>query len=299
MSLRVKTHVYEEYESDILASGQPCSDPKGLGCTSNGGVTVWVNEVGYISAFCWACKTWYKQEEVLAHSSIAANGVIRSDITHMKASPRSVQQRLTEALNTYPIAGEFRGVSEEVHCHLGVRMSSSPVYGNMEAIYYPYYDQDRDITGLKVRVLPKSMWTLGTSRGSLMYAQPQAQLLPNKGWLVVTEGEMDCGAVVEDLWRSTGRKRFQRVVSLPTGGNIRGMVNNEEFILDHEKIIFLHDPDEAGMLCLEQCLDHYGDRITPYTFGGIVPNVKDPTDVIKHYGYGIIARKVKELICQN
>ena len=79
-----------------------------------------------------------------------------------------------EVVKTYPVRVS-RGlpVSQEVLERYGVRSSIDEQTGEVNAIYYPYHDQDKNVVGYKVRRLPKSFSVIGKVKG--MFGQAQCK----------------------------------------------------------------------------------------------------------------------------
>lgn len=150
-----------------------------------------------------------------------------------------------EVVKTYPVRVS-RGlpVSQEVLERYGVRSSIDEQTGEVNAVYYPYHDQDKNVVGYKVRRLPKTFSVIGKVKG--MFGQ--AQCKNNAKLLIITEGEKDTLAVFEMLNR---KGKDWNVVSLPNGANEAGEIDEAtrrelEWIVSHEKILLCFDTDAPG-----------------------------------------------------
>lgn len=301
MGIIITQKKYAEEDSHIICNSIPCLDPLGKGCSSSDALNVFQSESGRISGFCYSCKGWHSQDLILTHPQIAHNGEIIEGALSVQSNPKTLQRRLETALEQWPVCKDFRGVCRAVHEHYGVLMSSSRAYGTMGAVYYPYWTRETEeeysyISGLKARVLPKQMWTLGTSRKSKLFAQNEAEECKNQGFLIVTEGELDQLSVAQDMWYASGKKNFYRVTSLPTGGNIRGLINNEEFVRGHKRVIYLYDDDAVGLECANEAREYFKDLIVTHTFGSMAEGRKDSNDFLRDFGVGAMAPTLKKLI---
>ena len=69
-----------------------------------------------------------------------------------------------EVVKTYPVRVS-RGlpVSQEVLERYGVRSSIDEQTGEVNAVYYPYHDQDKNVVGYKVRRLDRKSTRLNSS----------------------------------------------------------------------------------------------------------------------------------------
>ncbi len=298
--MAISVDVYENNRevAEQVASGLICTDPQGKRCSSSNGVFLYLTESGHYNGFCYACQTYYEHEDVLKHPGTTGEGFIRPELLCAAPNPRTVRDRL-EGLLGHPYASKYRNCPQYVHRYLGVRMSYSKVYGSPGSVHYPYWSrgEDQEVTGFKTRVLPKrSMFVLGTSKASQLYGQPQASLCENRGWMVATEGEEDMQAVLYSLHLASGRKRWHRVTSLATGGSINSLVNNEEFVRQHDKLLLIHDPDDPGLKCRDKAVSYFGDIVVPCPVGALYPGIKDPDDLLRDLGPKAVQRLVSRAI---
>jgi hypothetical protein len=271
ISVPIKTHEDDLFSghSERVSVNNPCHDPAGKGCRSGDAVEIHSHDSGALSGYCWSCLSWYSPQEVDKIQGVV-DGVLSPEMISYEMPERYVQDRLKQA-KTFPYMESWRGISTRTMRYSGTRMRGSPYFGTLEAVLFEYYSREgideEDIvtksvlSGYKVRILPKQMFVIGGTRGSKLYLQRQAEALPNKGYLIVTEGEPDSLTVLETLKLKTGK--WCRVVSLPTGGNIQGLINNEEFVRSHDKVLFWTDNDKVGLKNLESAIEYFGDIIKP------------------------------------
>jgi len=280
-----KTNDLFSGDSERVSQGNPCHDPMHKGCNSSDGVEIHLHDSGALTGYCWPCSSWYSPEEVNKIDGVE-DGVLDPDLICETASTQYTQNRL-KAAQSFPFMKPWRGISNETFRYSGTRMRGSVHYGTTDAVLFEYYSREDDefeseLCGYKVRVLPKTMFVLGGTKGSKLYLQPQAEELENKGYLVITEGEPDALTCLDVLKEMTGK--WCRVTSLPTGGSIRSIINNLEFVESHDKVVFWGDNDEVGLRCINAMREILGDRLIAITSD----TVKDANDELLKGG-GIAA----------
>lgn len=282
-------------QSERVSVGNACHDPANKGCPSGDAVEIHSHESGVLSGYCWSCNTWYSPAEVDKIEGVS-DGELSPDIISMDIPDRYVKDRLKQAMS-FPPMTDWRGIGKEAMKYSGTRMRGSPHFGTLEAVLFEYWsptliDEDdqiieSELCGFKIRILPKTMFVIGGTRGSKLYLQRQAEKIENKGYLIVTEGEPDALTCLSVLKKKTGK--WCRVVSLPTGGNIMGLVNNEDFVREHDKVLFWTDNDKVGQANLEKATEYFGDLIIPI----VSDDGKDANDTLLKGGG---AAKVYEIL---
>lgn len=135
-------------------------------------------------------------------------------------------------------------ISLETATRYGVKTAIDTETGEAEKVLYPYYDQDGNITGYKIRTLPKEFSIIGKVKG--LFGQFQCK--QSAHLLVITEGEDDALAAYEML-KQKGKN--YNVVSIPNGANLEGIVDNAvraelEFITKHKLVVLCFDNDKPG-----------------------------------------------------
>jgi twinkle protein len=104
----------------------------------------------------------------------------------------------------------------------------------------PYYDEDGNLCGQKVRFASKDFRTTGDFKSATLFGQ---QLWGEGGKkVVITEGEIDCMTVSQ----LQGNK--WPVVSLPNGaqGAVNSIKDNLEWVMSFEEVILMFDMDDPG-----------------------------------------------------
>lgn len=149
------------------------------------------------------------------------------------------------AVKNLPIqALSHKPISKEVCERFAVRCAMSEQDGTIERVYYPYFDADSNITGYKVRALPKDFAVVGKLKG--LFGQQACK--KSAKLLVITEGEDDCLAAYQ-MFQSKGKN--WNVVSIPNGANIEGNVDAQvraelEFLAAHDLVAICFDNDKPG-----------------------------------------------------
>lgn len=147
-----------------------------------------------------------------------------------------------EEISQLPIAAiPDRGLSKEV-CELyGIRQQFSTETGEPTHHYYPVRKKG-NITGYKVRELPKRFYTVGDCKDADLFGQ---HLFGDGGkLLVVTEGELDAPSASE-MFKSKGKN--YRVVSLSNGANPSSIEKNLEWVSMFDNVVICLDQDDPGM----------------------------------------------------
>lgn len=150
---------------------------------------------------------------------------------------RSIKQLPIKALTHKPITLETAE-------RFGVRVRLSEVDGSIERVMYPYFDVDGNVTGYKVRILPKEFVIVGKVKS--LFGKQSCK--PGARLLVLTEGEDDAMAAWQML-HDAGRN--YNVCSIPNGASGEGVVDpvvlsEMEFITSHEIIVLALDNDGPG-----------------------------------------------------
>lgn len=135
-----------------------------------------------------------------------------------------------------------RHISQATADHLDIRQDSS---GNM---VFNYYDANDVLTMVKYRPARKVGRLPNGKKENKCWCQKGADTIPllfnmnriNPSMpLVITEGELDCAAVIE--------AGYLNVVSVPLGANNYGWIEeNWDWLEQFDKIIVCSDNDEAG-----------------------------------------------------
>lgn len=149
------------------------------------------------------------------------------------------------SVSSLPITAlTHKPIDAEICERYGVRTSVAEETGTPNKVYYPYHDQDGNVTGYKVRHLPKQFEVIGKIKG--LFGQQQCK--KSAKLLILTEGEDDALAAYQML-RSLGKD--YNVVSIPNGANLDGNLDAAvraelEFITSHQIVMIAFDNDKPG-----------------------------------------------------
>ena len=152
-----------------------------------------------------------------------------------------------------------RGIRKETYEKFGVRMALSTTDRSVEAIYFPYYNQDGKLTGYKKRDLTLDKYDAGhfTVIGKVgvqnkLFGQHVAETIKRaKKKLFIVEGEYDClssyQACVDTLSGTKYEGLEPFVVGLSCGtGNAKAAVSvNLDHVESYETVVLGFDADEA------------------------------------------------------
>ena len=218
----------------IVTKNQPCEK-----CGSSDAKQIYDDG----SAFCFSCRANYfapKEEEpkVFQEQQTSFGG----------------GYKLNEIKEDYPIRGfKERNIFKQVAEHYDVRVSYN-LDGDIEAHYYPFY-KNNQLTGYKIRKLPKDFNSIGTVKGLF------GQHLYNGGKrIVITEGELDAMAIQSAWYKKY--KKFYPVVSLRSATGTKDLIECREWLRNFEEVVIWFDKDEAGEKAIEEAAKIIGyDKI--------------------------------------
>jgi len=204
----------------IVQSNLPCPD-----CGSSDALVIYDN-----GNYCFSCNK--------SSLNLKAGGTIEipkgQKVTDFKPS--------IEYIKDYPSAAmPERGITLEVATKYGVKCEASESTGLPEKYFFPYY-KDGVIVGYKVRyVNEKKFYSVGSISGAELFG---SQVVGEKGKLIIiTEGEMDTLAAYQ-MMKESGKN--YKVVSLPSGANVKSIRENKVFLEGFETIMLNFDKDEVG-----------------------------------------------------
>lgn len=170
---------------------------------------------------------------------------------------KSTSKETVEEINSYSCYNmPDRRIPKEAFEEFGVKMAVSQIDGKtIEAIYFPYKDENGVVTGYKKRdlTLPKDHKYHFTTIGSVSADNMLFGYRPNKSGksVYVAEGEFDVLSVWWALRSVSERKGFDpQVVGLPLGtGNAAkcvGAPKNKKMLENYQQIVLCLDNDEAS-----------------------------------------------------
>ncbi|WP_313196192.1 toprim domain-containing protein [Shinella zoogloeoides] len=151
-----------------------------------------------------------------------------------------------------PIVGEFRelkarGITEETCRKFGYIVGQNKHGKLVQAA--PYYDEDRNLVGQKVRDADKNFSFVGSMKTATLFGQ---HLWPAGGRrVVITEGEIDAMSVSQ----VQGNK--WPVVSIPNGaqGAKKSLAKHLEWLNSFQEVVLMFDMDEPGREAMAACVE--------------------------------------------
>lgn len=209
-------------------------------CESSTGLVIYKEEDGTVNGTCFKCEKYFNNRKL--------NNVEHTETRKSYYKPQLTRNEVLE----YPIRGESdRFIVPEVNERFGIRVSKDEITCEDDTVYYPYYIKTK-LSGFKVRVLPKHFTSdVGNTSGCDLFGQHLCSMANKK--IIITEGEEDCLAVYQELWRMSGEKRHPNVVSLKNGaGDGKNIEKSSEFLNHFETVILCLDNDQEGIRALNR-----------------------------------------------
>jgi len=144
-------------------------------------------------------------------------------------------------INDYPCrTHSSRQISEEICKMFNVR-SAINIDGEVSTTYYPYPRPDG--TSYKIRNYPKDFKVSGGLNNITLFGQTVFDGAPRKR-VVITEGEEDTLAIAQSYLEYNGK--IYPVVSIPSASNLKPVIENRDWIMEFEEVVFYGDNDDAG-----------------------------------------------------
>ena len=148
-----------------------------------------------------------------------------------------------------------RGIRKETCERFGVRGYMNN--GNLEALYFPSYNQKGKIVGFSKMDLTRDKsekyhWTtLGSvSISNKLFGQDVAESIQRKkNVLIQTEGQIDCMSVFQSMCdqvkgtKFEGMEPFVTSIPLGTANSVEANLHNIDFVLKHESLCLFYDDD--------------------------------------------------------
>jgi len=148
------------------------------------------------------------------------------------------------ALPTFGIPHKL--INAETAKYYGIRTSFDG-RGEADGFYYPHTVKG-EVTGFKHKTYPvKGFYSVGDCKDGELFGQTMVKA--GGKFLIITEGEDDCGAVYQTLREGSNIEGWQPpVVSLSHGAGsaVRDIARNIEYVTSFGKIILAFDMDEPG-----------------------------------------------------
>lgn len=177
------------------------------------------------TAYCFSCGTWSSMDDI-----------------HHSHSKTNMRDELLQGEYKHLVK---RHISEETCRKYGYHVAKDK-HGNTVQVAN-FYDEDRQLTGQKVRYPDKTFKTLGDAK--TLFGQ---HLFRDKGKkIIITEGEIDALSVAEAF------NCKYPVVSIANGAQsaYKNLKNNLEYILSFDEVVLWFDDDEPGHKAVEQVSD--------------------------------------------
>jgi len=203
----------------IVTKNQPCEN-----CGSSDAKQTYDDQ----SSYCFSCK-----------KSRKGNSSEREVVTETNSNYYG--PRLDEVRDDYPSRGfKERNIKKQVADHYKVKVSYD-IDGQIDTHYYPYTSSGAEITGYKVRQLPKIFRpNVGKVSCGLF-----GQSLYNGGKrLVITEGELDAMAVQTANFEKY--KTFYPVVSIRSSTATKDLIEVRDWVRQFDEVVLWFDNDKQG-----------------------------------------------------
>jgi len=151
---------------------------------------------------------------------------------------------------------DCRGVRDrrikKQYCEMyGMRVSYDQETGDIDTHYYPV-TKEGEITGYKVRELPKTFRAIGDTKKCELFGQSlfngsgeYANKASNR-FLIICEGELDTIAMQQAMCEQSNGDFINAVVGLPNGANAKSIKENYKFVNSFQNVILVMDQDEPG-----------------------------------------------------
>ena len=259
-------------DSHIVSRNQPCHDEDG--CASSDAMQVYSDGHGY----CFSCEKHFKASELSGDDEIL-------DLETFTQGKSNAQSDFKRTTTFSPIQGRDRGfrerhITKQVATFFGVKSVEQTPGGRILEHWYPYFNEEGEVSSYKVRKMPKDFRSepSGVSPTEL-FGQ---RLFPSGGKrLIITEGELDTLAVAQALYDQYDR--FYAVVSLPagTGSAKKSLSNQVKYLRSFEEVVLMFDQDEQGQKATDVACKIIGaDKVK---IASMPEN--DPSDVLVKHGW--------------
>ena len=250
-----------------------------LECSSSDGLSIYLkkNDEGeeYNDAFCWVCENYFPPSVVEEHFDLIVSG---------KGGKKLGKDYSKEFEQIEEM--ESRGVSErkikKKYCEMYGMKVSYDSEGKIDKHYYPYH-KDNNITGYKVRAIPKEFHVVGDIKKCQLFGQNlftkngEYANRVSKKFVILTESELDTIAMQQAMSDNGNSSFINAVVGLPNGANTRAVKDNYDFLNEFEHVIIALDQDDAGKKAAKEIA-----KILPMGKGKIASfREKDPADMVR------------------
>lgn len=223
-------------------------------CGSRDGLQVWQDEHGNFDGYCFSCKTPvpHPYEE----------GKAPDPKSFRRKTEEEIQQEMEDVMALPSRNLPTRKLKAEYLEYFGVKVGVSLSDGETpETVYFPYGNEEGELTGFKVRLLdPKRMWAVGSTRNAAPFGWEQAKRADGPK-LFITEGEFDTIALFQLLKDKNKGTQYASynipVISLPSGvGSVNKCLSKyrAEIEKQFKEVVLVFDNDEPGKKAVEEAL---------------------------------------------
>ena len=201
--------------------------------------------------YCFACNWTYPSQERLEE-----NSVVEDDWEDLvgKEFSKEIFEEIKKNTGINPKG--YRGIREDISKQFGVRYEYSEGDGSVVKQMYPITDNEYSLSGLKVRIVPKSFESYGeTGKDQALFGQFKFKDT-NERWVVITAGEIDMLSAYQMLSDYNKSKGYEPtpVVSSTIGesGSYKQIQKQYQWFSRFQKIILVPDNDSAGKSAVDK-----------------------------------------------
>jgi ribosomal protein L37AE/L43A len=213
---------------------------------------------------CFSCRATKASDEYLEEVQEQKKSVVKSSVSKIEnremqlAGKELITENEIEVVveNTSVQGKKFRGITDQTYQKYGVRHQFSEKTGDVEEQYYPV-TKNNEPAGYKVRVIPKSFYSIGAT-GKECDLFGQRNFKHGGKNILLSEGELDCMSayqMLKEYYEGRGMHYDVACVSATTGANSFAQLQNQYKFFDlFENIYVCLDNDKAGEAALEDTI---------------------------------------------
>lgn len=258
-------------------------------CNSSDGLAVYKktddNGNEFEDGWCYACETYVTPKKLGHDYELVVDNSTQTGEDHLAT---------VEEIKGF----DSRGIKErklmKKYCEMyGMKVSYDQETGKIDAHYYPV-TKGGEITGYKVRELPKTFRAIGDTKKCELFGQhlfsgsgKYANSINNR-FLLICEGETDTIAMQQAMSEAGNSDFITAVVGLPNGANAKAIKENYHFVNSFQNVILVMDQDDPGKKAaveIAKALPMGKAKIASYS-------EKDPCDMVKAGKEGELAKLI-------
>lgn len=228
----------------------------------------------YNDGWCFGCETYFPPSR-MGHEEYQFVSTDKSEGAGPVADLTEIEQLDCRGVRERRIKKQF--------CEMyGMKVSYDQETGGIDAHYYPV-TKDGEVTGYKVRTLPKDFQAIGDTKKCELFGQhlfsgsgEYANKASNR-FLILCEGELDTIAMQQAMCEQSNGDFINAVVGLPNGANAKSIKENYKFVNSFQNVILVLDQDEPGKKAaveIAKALPMGKAKIASYS-------EKDPSDMLR------------------